>query len=88
MYRDRNAYVKDQLAEANEPSHRVKNRLRQAQRRNAVKEAKTELGRKVLKARATVMNKPAQIPAFFLDYGVSLIGVLRKYPLSSFYASR
>ena len=82
LYRDRNAYVKDQLAEANEPSHRVKNRLRQAQRRNAVKEAKTELGRKVLKARATVMNsKPAQIPAFFLDYGVSLIGGIEEISL-------
>jgi hypothetical protein len=82
LYRDRNAYIKDQLAEANEPSHTVKRRLKQVQRREAARNAKTDLGRKVLNARATVMNsKLAQVPAFFFDYGVSLIGGLEEISL-------
>ncbi len=82
LYRDRNVYIRDQLAEAQEPSHRVKKRIKQAQRRNAVTESKSELGRKFLKARATVMNsRPAQVPAFFFDYGISLIGGLEEVSL-------
>lgn len=82
LYRDRNAYIKDQLAEASEVSHRVKRRIAQAQRREAARNAKTDLGRKILTAKATVMNsKPAQIPAFFFDYGISLIGGLEDISL-------
>ena len=82
LYRDRNAYIKDQLAEASEPNHRVKKRIKQAQRRQDVVEAKSELARKYLKAKATVLNsKPAQVPAFFFDYGISLIGGLEEISL-------
>ena len=82
LYRDRNAYIKDQLAEASEPNHRVKKRIKQAQRRQDVVEAKSELSRKYLKAKATVLNsKPAQVPAFFFDYGISLIGGLEEISL-------
>jgi hypothetical protein len=82
LYRDRNAYIKDQLAEASEPNHRVKRRIKQAQRRQAVTEAQSELARKYLKAKATILNsKPAQIPAFFFDYGISLIGGLEEISL-------
>ena len=82
LYRDRNAYIKDQLAEASEPNHRVKRRIKQAQRRQDVVEAKTELARKYLKAKATILNsKPAQVPAFFFDYGISLIGGLEEISL-------
>ena len=82
LYRDRNAYIKDQLAEANEVSHVVKRRLKQAQRREAARNAKTETGRRILNAKATVMNsKIAQVPAFFFDYGVSLIGGLEEISL-------
>ena len=79
LYRDRNAYIKDELAEASEMSHQVKRRLKQAERREAARTAETALGRKVLGAKAAVLNsKPAQIPAFFFDYGVSLIGGLEE----------
>ena len=82
LYRDRNAYIKDQLAEASEPNHRVKRRIKQAQRRQDVVEAKSELARKYLKAKATILNsKPAQVPAFFFDYGISLIGGLEEISL-------
>jgi uncharacterized membrane protein len=82
LYRDRNAYIKDQLAEASEPNHRVKKRIKQAQRRQDVVEAKSELARKYLKAKATILNsKPAQVPAFFFDYGISLIGGLEEISL-------
>jgi hypothetical protein len=82
LYRDRNAYIKDQLAEASEPNHRVKKRIKQAQRRQEVLEAKSELARKYLKAKATILNsKPAQVPAFFFDYGISLIGGLEEISL-------
>ncbi len=82
LYRDRNAYIKDQLAEASEPNHRVKRRIKQAQRRKDVVEAKSELARKYLKAKATILNsKPAQVPAFFFDYGISLIGGLEEISL-------
>ncbi len=82
LYRDRNAYIRDQLAEASEPTHTVKRRMKQAQRRVAAQEAKTETGRKLLTAKATVMNsKLAQVPAFFFDYGVSLIGGLEEISL-------
>jgi len=82
LFRDRNAYIKDQLAEAKEPSHRFKKRLIESKRRNDVKEAKTELGRKFLQARASILNsKPAKIPAFFFDYGVSLIGGIEEISL-------
>jgi hypothetical protein len=82
LYRDRNAYIRNELAEATEPTHAVKRRMKQAQRRVAAKEAKTELGRKVLNAKATVLNsKLAQVPAFFFDYGVSLIGGLEEISL-------
>ena len=40
LYRDRNAYIKDKLAEASEPNNRVKRRIKQAQRRQDVVEAK------------------------------------------------
>ena len=82
LYRDRNAYIKDQLSEASEPNHRVKRRIKQAQRRQDVVEAKSELARKYLKAKATILNsKPAQVPAFFFDYGISLIGGLEEISL-------
>ena len=82
LYRDRNAYIKDQLSEASEPNHRVKKRIKQAQRRQEVLEAKSELARKYLKAKATILNsKPAQVPAFFFDYGISLIGGLEEISL-------
>ena len=82
LYRDRNAYIKDQLAEASEPNHRVKRRIKQAQRRQAAAEAKSELARKYLNTKATILNsKPAQVPAFFFDYGISLIGGLEEISL-------
>jgi len=82
LYRDRNAYIKDQLSEASEPNHRVKKRIKQAQRRQDVVEAKSELARKYLKAKATILNsKPAQVPSFFFDYGISLIGGLEEISL-------
>ena len=82
LYRDRHAYIKDEIAEAGEPAHAAKRRMKEAQRRVRASEAKTETGRKVLNAKATVLNsKTIKLPLFFYDYGVSLIGGLEEISL-------
>ena len=82
LYRDRNAYLKDELASANEPTHAVKRRLKQAERRVATREAETPLGKVVLGAREKAMNnKLTQFGSFLFDAGVSLIGGVEEISL-------
>ena len=82
LYRDRNAYIKDELASANEPTHAVKRRLKQAERRVATREAETPLGKAVLGAREKAMNnKLTQFASFLFDAGVSLIGGVEEISL-------
>ena len=56
LYRDRHAYLKDELAEATEPTHRVKRQQAQVRRREAARNAKHPVAKGLLKAKATVMN--------------------------------
>ena len=54
----------------------------QAQRRQDARNATGTVNKAILRARATVMNsKPMQVPSFFFDYGVSLIGGLEEISL-------
>lgn len=82
LYKDRQAFVADQLTESRDLPHVIQRKMRQSTRRVEAQEAAPGVKKDALTLKANVLNsRPAQAVSHLYDYGLSLIGTLEEASL-------